>query len=123
MPLRGEDVPRHPVRRVEADAGTPLPPDRYPAAIPAVAQVLASIARSRFDLQAVLDSVTESAVRLSGADSGNMALIADGSGWSLWGKAPRRPPAARPPACLGGPLPQAKATKHRIAGDRTVHLE
>jgi GAF domain-containing protein len=44
----------------------------------AVAQVLASIARSRFDLQAVLDSVTESAVRLSGADSGNMALIADG---------------------------------------------
>ena len=44
----------------------------------AVAQVLASIARSRFDLQSVLDSVTESAVRLSGADSGNMALIADG---------------------------------------------
>jgi predicted ATPase len=41
MPLRGEDVPRHPVRRVEADAGTPLPPDRYPAANPAVAQVLA----------------------------------------------------------------------------------
>ena len=40
MALRGEDVPRHPVRRVEADPGRPLDPDRYPGAIPAVAHVL-----------------------------------------------------------------------------------
>ena len=42
MALRGEDVPRHPVRRVEADPGRPLDPDRYPAAIPAVAHVLSA---------------------------------------------------------------------------------
>ncbi|CAB4945669.1 unannotated protein [freshwater metagenome] len=41
MSFRGADVPRHPVRRVEARAGHDLAPDRYPAAIPAVAQVLA----------------------------------------------------------------------------------
>jgi predicted ATPase len=41
MPLRGEDVPRHPVRRVEARLGHDLAPARYPASIPAVAQVLA----------------------------------------------------------------------------------
>ena len=40
MPLRGEDVARHPVRRVEARAGHDLVDDRYPASIPAVAQVL-----------------------------------------------------------------------------------
>lgn len=40
MPRRGDDVPRHPVRRVEADPDRPLVPDRYPASIPAVAQVL-----------------------------------------------------------------------------------
>ena len=41
MPLRGDDVPRHPVRRVEARAGHDLSPRAYPASIPAVAQVLA----------------------------------------------------------------------------------
>ena len=41
MPLRGEDVPRHPVRRVEARAGHEVPTGAYPASIPAVAQVLA----------------------------------------------------------------------------------
>ena len=41
MPLRGDDVPRHPVRRVEARAGHDLSPTSYPASIPAVAQVLA----------------------------------------------------------------------------------
>ncbi|HEY0645417.1 MAG TPA: AAA family ATPase [Nocardioides sp.] len=41
MPLRGADVPRHPVRRVEADPGRPLDAGSYPGAIPAVAQVLA----------------------------------------------------------------------------------
>ena len=41
MPLRGDDVPRHPVRRVEARAGHDLRPGSYPASIPAVAQVLA----------------------------------------------------------------------------------
>ena len=41
MPLRGEDVPRHPVRRVEARADHDLAPRSYPASIPAVAQVLA----------------------------------------------------------------------------------
>ena len=45
----------------------------------AVAEVLASIARSRFELQRVLDAVTESAVRLSRADSGNLALIEGGN--------------------------------------------
>ncbi len=40
MPLRGDDVPRHPVRRVEARAGHDFHPGAYPAAIPAVAQVL-----------------------------------------------------------------------------------
>jgi predicted ATPase len=40
MPLRGQDVARHPVRRVEARAGHALAPHRYPASIPAVAQVL-----------------------------------------------------------------------------------
>lgn len=41
MPMRGDDVPRHPVRRAEARAGHVLRPDSYPASIPAVAQVLA----------------------------------------------------------------------------------
>ena len=45
----------------------------------AVAQVLASIARSKFELQRVLNTVTESAARLSRADSGNMALIEGGT--------------------------------------------
>ncbi len=45
----------------------------------AVSQVLASIARSRFELQRVLNTVTESAARLSRADSGNMALIESGN--------------------------------------------
>ncbi|HJT64182.1 MAG TPA: GAF domain-containing protein [Candidatus Limnocylindria bacterium] len=45
----------------------------------AVAQVLASIARSKFELQRVLNTVTESAARLSRADSGNMALIESGN--------------------------------------------
>ena len=40
MPLREPDVPRHPVRRVQARAGHDLHPGHYPAAIPAVAQVL-----------------------------------------------------------------------------------
>ena len=40
MPLRGADVPRHPVRRVEPRAGHDLRPDSYPGSIPAVAQVL-----------------------------------------------------------------------------------
>ena len=40
MPLRGQDVARHPVRRVEARAGHALATHRYPASIPAVAQVL-----------------------------------------------------------------------------------
>jgi predicted ATPase len=40
MPLRGGDVARHPVRRVEGRAGHDLAPRRYPASIPAVAQVL-----------------------------------------------------------------------------------
>src|SRR6478609_5139079 len=40
MPLRGQDFARHPVRRIEARAGHELPPHRYPASIPAVAQVL-----------------------------------------------------------------------------------
>lgn len=40
MPLRGPDVARHPVRRVEARAGHELSPRRYPASIPAVAQLL-----------------------------------------------------------------------------------
>lgn len=40
MPLRGQDVARHPVRRVEARAGHALAAHRYPASIPAVAQVL-----------------------------------------------------------------------------------
>ncbi|NPC44442.1 AAA family ATPase [Nocardioides sp. zg-1230] len=40
MPLRGQDVARHPVRRVEASAGQALAAHRYPASIPAVAQVL-----------------------------------------------------------------------------------
>lgn len=41
MPMRGDDVPRHPVRRAEAHPDQQLPPDRYPGSIPAVAQVLA----------------------------------------------------------------------------------
>jgi predicted ATPase len=40
MPLRGDDVARHPVRRVEARAGHELVERHYPASIPAVAQVL-----------------------------------------------------------------------------------
>ena len=40
MPLRGQDVARHPVRRVEASGGQALAAHRYPASIPAVAQVL-----------------------------------------------------------------------------------
>lgn len=40
MPLRGEDVARHPVRRVEAREDHDLAPGSYPASIPAVAQVL-----------------------------------------------------------------------------------
>lgn len=44
----------------------------------AIAHVLASIARSSFDLQRVLDTVTESAARLTHADSGNLALIDGG---------------------------------------------
>ncbi|WP_299928659.1 AAA family ATPase [uncultured Nocardioides sp.] len=40
MPLRGQDVARHPVRRVEARAGHELAAHRYPASIPAVTQVL-----------------------------------------------------------------------------------
>ena len=40
MPLRGDDVPRHPVRRVEARIGHDLDPRSYPAAVPAVSQVL-----------------------------------------------------------------------------------
>ena len=45
----------------------------------AISHVLASIARSKFELQRVLNTVTESAARLSRADSGNMALIEDGN--------------------------------------------
>lgn len=41
MPFRGDDVPRHPVRRVEARPGHGLHRRSYPASIPAVAQVLA----------------------------------------------------------------------------------
>jgi predicted ATPase len=41
MPFRGDDVLRHPVRRVEARPGHDLPRRSYPASIPAVAQVLA----------------------------------------------------------------------------------
>jgi len=44
----------------------------------AVGHVLASIARSRFDLQGVLDTVTESAVRLARSDTGNLVLNDDG---------------------------------------------
>ena len=40
MPLTGADVPRHPVRRVQAAEEHPLPPDSYPASIPGVAQLL-----------------------------------------------------------------------------------
>lgn len=40
MPLSGADVPRHPVRRVEAAHGHTMSLDGYPASIPAVAQVL-----------------------------------------------------------------------------------
>jgi predicted ATPase len=40
MPLRGQDVARHPVRRVEARAGHALSDHRYPGSIPAVAQLL-----------------------------------------------------------------------------------
>lgn len=40
MPLRGQDVARHPVRRVEARAGHELVAHGYPASIPAVAQLL-----------------------------------------------------------------------------------
>lgn len=45
----------------------------------AIGEVLASIARSSFDLQRVLDAVTGSAARLSRADSGNLALIEGGN--------------------------------------------
>ncbi|WP_210651991.1 AAA family ATPase [Nocardioides sp. SYSU D00065] len=41
MSPRGYDFPRHPVRRIEAHPDHPLPTTSYPAAIPAVAQVLA----------------------------------------------------------------------------------
>ncbi len=41
MPMRGGEVARHPVRRVEPRADHDLAPEDYPAAIPAVAQVLA----------------------------------------------------------------------------------
>ena len=41
MPLRGDDVPRHPVRRVEARPDHDLVPTSYPASIPAVAQLMA----------------------------------------------------------------------------------
>jgi GAF domain-containing protein len=44
----------------------------------AVSQVLASIARSTFDLPSVLNAVTESAARLTHADSGNLAVIEGG---------------------------------------------
>jgi hypothetical protein len=37
MPLRGDDVARHPLRRIEARARHELPVRAYPAAIPAVA--------------------------------------------------------------------------------------
>jgi predicted ATPase len=40
MSLKGEDLPRHPVRRVEGRVGHALGADAYPASIPAVAQVL-----------------------------------------------------------------------------------
>ena len=40
MPLRGHDVARHPVRRVEARVGHDLVAHRYPVSIPAVTQVL-----------------------------------------------------------------------------------
>ena len=41
MPMRGDEVPRHPVRRIEARAGHEVRAGTYPASIPAVAQVLA----------------------------------------------------------------------------------
>ena len=40
MPLSGADVPRQPVRRVQAAEGHELAPDSYPASIPGVAQLL-----------------------------------------------------------------------------------
>ncbi|MBC2934556.1 AAA family ATPase [Nocardioides sp. zg-1228] len=40
MPLRGEDLARHPVRRIEARGDHELAPGRYPASVPAVAQVM-----------------------------------------------------------------------------------
>jgi predicted ATPase len=40
MPLRGHDVARHPVRRVEPRVGHDLVAHRYPVSIPAVTQVL-----------------------------------------------------------------------------------
>ncbi|MCY7401205.1 MAG: AAA family ATPase [Nocardioides sp.] len=40
MPLTGADVPRHPVRRVQAVAGHDLAADSYPASVPGVAQLL-----------------------------------------------------------------------------------
>lgn len=46
MPMRGAEVPRHPVRRVEARADHTLAPDHYPASIPAVAQVLSTVSTS-----------------------------------------------------------------------------